>query len=256
AGLGAFSGFLDRLGLAARQVDAGPAEIEITAFASEGPELPEGLGDTLVECDVAPRSSSESDPSVRGQIRRAEVRLRRSGRDAAGRLRIADDAAWAGALLHELGHALGFEGHVAAGSSILVRDEHALRGRGRAVLRGEPFADATLEALHRLEPGRRLGVRRLRAVDADWVRAIRALDRRYRAAGRERVAVIASVGDREARWSLQYADGARLVLRFPGWPERLRAGGELVVLPDRETLAAIASASAPGRGRSDIGLSR
>ncbi|MBK7947471.1 MAG: hypothetical protein IPK00_01685 [Deltaproteobacteria bacterium] len=68
---------------------------------------------------------------------------------------------------------------------------------------------------------------------------MRALDRSWLAAGGERVAVVASVGDREARWSLRYADGRRLGLRFPGWPERLREGREILVFPDRETLEAI-----------------
>lgn len=234
--LSALASAIEPFGLALRPVASGDFEIGIEAFLADGPELPEGLGDTLVECDVAPRADA---PGVRGRILRAEVRMRRSGRDAVGRVRIARDEEWTGALLHELGHALGFAGHAAAGDSMLVRDEFTLRAIGRGVLRGEPLDDATLRALHALEPGEALGSRRLAPADGDWVRAVRALDRSWRAAGGERAAVVASVGDREARWSLRYADGRRLGLRFPGWPERLREGREILVFPDRETLETI-----------------
>jgi hypothetical protein len=256
--LAALAAAIEPAGLALRRVDAGPAEIGIEAFLAEGPELPEGLGDTLVECDVAKRAAADAPvdradaavlAGVRGRILRAEVRMRRSGRDAAGRSRIASDAEWTGALLHELGHALGYAGHAATGASIFVRDEFELRGIGRDVLRGAPLVDPTLRALLALEPGELLGARRLRPVDAEWVRAVRALDRAWRAAGVERVGVVASVGDREARWTLRYADGRRLGLRFPGWPERLREGREILVFPDRETLGALrASLDAGGSG--------
>lgn len=251
--LAALADALASYDLALTRVASGPAEIGIEAFATEGPELPEGLGDTLVECDVTPREVASDEAPVVGAIRRAEVRMRRSGRDAAGRLKIASDDAWTGALLHELGHALGFAGHAATGRSLLVRDEHVLRGLGREVLRGEPLVDPTLAALHALEPGRRLGRRRLRPADADWVRAVRELDRRWTSAGVARVGVVASVGDREARWSMRYADGRRLGLRFPGWPQRLREGQPILVFPDRETLDAIRDGIRTTAG--DVGIS-
>ncbi|MFO0687354.1 MAG: hypothetical protein U0900_01450 [Myxococcota bacterium] len=250
--LSALASALEPEGLALRRVADAETEavgIRIEAFHGEGPELPEGLGDTLVECDVAPRPA---DAGPRGRILRAEVRMRRSGRDAAGRLRSASEAEWAGALLHELGHALGYAGHAATGDSIFVRDEFELRNVGRRVLRGEPLEDATLRALLALEPGEWLGARRLEERDADWVRAVRALDRRWRDAGGRRVEVVASVGDREARWSVRYADGRRLGLRFPGWPDRLREGRELLVFPDRETLAALRASLQDGEAESGI----
>jgi hypothetical protein len=165
--------------------------------------------------------------------------MRRSGVDAAGRPRRASDEEWTGALLHELAHALGFSGHVAAGPSFLVRDQSLLRDLGRAALRGETLADPTLKALYRVRPGQRLGHRELQAASASWVEAILALDRRYEALGNRRVALVASTGDREARLSFRYADGARLGLRFPGWAEALRHGGPLLAWPDRAGFEAI-----------------
>lgn len=248
----AFAREIERFGLALTRVEAGPAEIEIDAFVGEGGSAPVGLGDTLVECDVDGRGHDAGTagagepgvepPAIRGTVRHAEIRMRRSAIDPAGRLQMADDDAWSGALLHELGHALGFAGHAATGRSTLVRDEHVLRRIGRRVLAGGGVSDPTLEALHHLRPGEPLGERPLGG-SADLVlRLLETLDRERVAAGNPRIAVVASVGDREARWSIRYADGSRLGLRFPGWAMRLRSGGVILVWPDRETLAAIAAA--------------
>ena len=211
---------------------AGPA-IEIVAYEGDGADAPVGLGDTLVECDV---ERAAPGMPARGVVTRAEIRMRRSARDEALRLRRADDAAWTGALLHELGHALGFSGHVATGDSLLVRDESILRGLGRSVLRGLPIETPTLAALYRLDPGQSLGERGLSPHGAKWAEAVLELDRRHRAEGLERVALVASVGDREARIAFRYADGSALVLRFPGYAGAVRRGGALLAVPDRATL--------------------
>jgi hypothetical protein len=99
--------------------------------------------------------------------------------------------------------------------------------------------DALHTAFYRLRPGQRLGHRELQAASAGWVEAVLALDRRYEAAGNRRVALVASTGDREARLSFRYADGARLGLRFPGWADALRQGSPLVAWPDRAAFEAI-----------------
>jgi hypothetical protein len=262
-------------GLTLERVSAPPAEIEIEALLFEGAEAPDGLGDALVECDVGrdvaagTRAEIGDDEGgrgesalageaqdlvrgdVRGRVRRASIRMRRSGIDAAGRMRRSSDEEWTGALLHELAHGLGFAGHAATGDSILVRDQSKLRRIGRAISRGEPFSDSTLTALYRLDSGQHLGERRLGEPELDWIRAIRRFDRERIAAGIRRVAVIASAGDREARWWICYADGSRLGLRFPGWADRLRTGRRLLVWPDPDLRAAIA-AGGGGRGESQV----
>ena len=93
-----------------------------------------------------------------------------------------------------------------------------------------------------------IGERPLVAGSAVWVRALLALDARRAAAGNRRTALVASVGDREARLSFRYADGSRLGLRFPGWAERLQAGGEVLAWPDRATLEAIRAGAPSGEG--------
>lgn len=228
------------LGLTLAPAAAPPAEIAIVAYEGLEADAPEGLGDTLVECDVSRAGPGEG---VRGAVERAEIRMRRSGYDEAGRLQRAEDAAWVGALLHELGHALGFSGHVATGRSLLVRDQGILRTLGREVLRGDPLVDPTLAALYRLAPGQSLGERPLSAPGRKWTEAILALDRRRTAAGNARVALVASAGDREARLAFQYADGSRLVLRFPRWAEAIQDGGAVLAVPDRASLEAIRTLS-------------
>lgn len=239
AALAALAHALEGLGLSLERTTASPAEIEIRAYEGEVADAPEGLGDTLVECDVSSEAAGAGTPAPRGLVRRAEIRMRRSGVDAAGLIQRASDESWIGALLHELAHALGFSGHAATGHSLLVRDESRLREIGRAVLKGEPLSDPTLAALYQLQPGRILGERALTPGGEAWLLALLRLDAKHEAAGNRRTALVASVGDREARLVFRYADGSGFGLRFPAWAARLRDGGELLAVPDRAALAAM-----------------
>ena len=246
AALAALAPLLVRLGLSLERTTATPVEIEIHAHLGLEAEAPEGLGDTLAECDVTNDVSNdvsnvggEAGLGPRGLVRRADIRMRRSGIDAKGLVQRASDEAWIGALLHELAHALGFSGHAATGHSLLVRDEGVLREIGRAVLQGQPLSDPTLAALYQLRPGQILGERTLTPASATWLRAVLRLDAEREAAGIRRTALVASVGDREARLSFRYADGRGFGLRFPDWPARLRDGGAVIAIPDRAALEAI-----------------
>jgi hypothetical protein len=271
AALAAFAGQLDALGLRFERVHEGPAEIEIDAQIGLEAEGPVGLGDTLVECDIeaaeAPLAEDRArDPHAdarasqaasRGVVAHAVIRMRRSGLDAAGRLRRASDHEWQGALLHELGHALGHSGHTASGRSLLVRDESRLTRIARDLARGEPLRDPNLAALYTLDPGQVLGERALTPGSAKWVERVRRLDAARRTAGNARVALLASAGDREARISFRYADGGRLDLRLPLWAERLRAGAAILAWPDAATFEVLSAALAEERaGRAPEPLSR
>jgi hypothetical protein len=210
------------------------AEIQILSIAEEDENGPTGLGDTLSECDVS-SASADGRRGPRGELTGAEIRMRRARVDMRGRVQPATEAEWIGALMHELGHALGFAGHAASGDSILVQDESKLRRAGRRALEGQSEPDTTLEALYRVRPGSVLGMRSLRAGGRVWIDAMRATEARQREAGIRRVATRASVGDREARVVWRNSDGLELVMRFPFWSRDLRRGGELSSLPNAAT---------------------
>jgi len=217
---------------AAEEVD-----IEIQSVGEDEGAAPAGLGDTLSECDVS--AAGGSDSGVRGRLTHAQIRMRRVRPDLLGRMQPARAEEWVGALMHELGHALGFNGHAATGDSIVVVDESRLRRAGRRALEGRGDVDATLAALYRLKPGRVLGVRPARGGASVWIEALRANDRRQRESGIARVATLASTGDREARIVWRYADGSQWVIRFPDWASELRSGADLSAVPDRATRSLI-----------------
>jgi hypothetical protein len=212
-------------------------KIEIVTIEAVGGEGPNGLGDTLSECDVSPigASAQGANRAYRGLLTGAEIRMRRAQIDMTNQVHDASAEEWVGALMHELAHALGFAGHAAAGDSILVRDETRIRAAGRRALRGEAVPDETLEALYRLRPGQRLGMRRLNAEGMSWLDAIRELDRKRSAAGSPSVGLFSSVGDQEARMVWRYADGNQLGVRFPHWRSELRSGATITLRPDRTT---------------------
>ncbi len=211
--------------------------IEIVTIEAVGGEGPDGLGDTLSECDVSPIgwSAQGASRAYRGLLTAAEIRMRRAQLDMTNQVQDATAEEWVGALMHELAHALGFPGHAGAGNSILVRDETRIRAAGRRALRGETVPDETLEALYRIRPGQRLGTRGLNAEGTSWLDAVRELDRNRSALGSPSVGMFASVGDQAARIVWRYADGSQLGVRFPHWRSELRSGAAITLRPDRTT---------------------
>ena len=222
-----------------------PPNIEIVTIGAVGGAGPIGLGDTLCECDVSPKTGASR--TYRGVLTGAEIRMRRAQLDMAGQVRTAFAEEWVGALMHELAHALGFAGHVAAGDSILVRDETRIRAAGRRALMGEATQDPTLEALYRLRPGQLLGTRRVDPNDVWWLHAIRKLDLERSAKGRPSMGIYSSVGDREARIVWRYSDGSQLGVRLPHWRSELRSGDTITLQPDLTTRRLIAIAAVATR---------
>jgi hypothetical protein len=198
---------------AAQPSSEGFRGIDVVAFGTDREDGPSGVGDTLVGCPV-----SASEPERPGSLRHAEIRMRARSVDALDRSQPIAAADWTGALMHELAHALGFQGHVRSGDSVLVLEQDRLRRAGRQALAGKVWHDEVLEALYRLEVGRELGERALSPATGYWLRELEARDDSM-----ER-AVVAWVGDRQAelRWTTDA--GVALPLRFPDWPRQLRSG--------------------------------
>jgi hypothetical protein len=111
-----------------------------------------------IELDLTAKANaqcfaSERDGRLEAQLVHARVLLRRSMPDVRGREIDMADAEWLGAVLHELGHALGFQGHERAGNGIMVREVERVLAQGREVLEGEPLHAPSLVALYRMPTG-------------------------------------------------------------------------------------------------------
>jgi len=211
--------------------------IDIVSIEDPTSEVPNGMGDTLSECDV----SRTHDPGVaiRGRLTRSEIRIRRATRDNAGRVRFASDAEWIGALMHELGHALGFTGHAALGDSLVLLEESRLRALGRRALGGQPVPAPNLEALYSIAPGRVLGGVEVSAKGREWIDAVAALVAARNARMGAATGPRASTGDREARLVWRWNGGVRAELRFPFWRREIRKGQLITVMPSEATLRAL-----------------
>lgn len=184
-------------------------------------------GEAAVDCALDPASLRAGAPRVAAELVAARVRLRRAELDALGRLRPHSPAEQLGSALHELGHALGFQGHARREGAVRREVEEA-RHLGRRVLAGERLRDRALEALYALPSGS--VVARI-AADAAALAQIGAVARAAARAGLGHPRL--QVGDREARIAWLDAAQRAHALRLPDWPEVLaqRAALRVELLP-------------------------
>jgi hypothetical protein len=162
----------------------------VFAFAAEE----DADASTVADCRIrnAPRDAANG-RVLAAELVRAEVHLPRSTRpDVRGHTRALSDGEQMGIALHELGHALGFQGH-AQRDSIMARDRDEVTQRGRRVLGGKPCDEPTLRALYGLPSGAvlsRIAISPFRTESFDALAAL--------AAQRAMAGPFARVGDREA----------------------------------------------------------
>lgn len=102
------------------------------------PDMLAWNANTEADCVVDPEGSGDRLPA---RMAYASIQLAR------------DDPRLVGSALHELGHALGFQGHPRRGNSIMGKDKDRLLRTGERVLKGEGFDDATLAALYAVPSG-------------------------------------------------------------------------------------------------------
>lgn len=136
------------LGLRFDKVPEGHAA-EIAISIADGNDAGRA-GSATALCAVASRGEDFA-----ARLVTAEVSLSRTNRDMLGRAVPLLDEEWLGAALHEIGHALGFQGHTRSGG-IMVRNIEEVRRLGRRVLDGAPLEAPSVAALYRVPSGARL----------------------------------------------------------------------------------------------------
>ena len=128
-------------------------------FRSESQSRPKGTGDALADCRMASRF--EGAGPLEAHLSWASIHLNRSLPSWKGVEIALEDDELLGAMLHELGHALGFSGHVVSGDSIMVADKARVRAIARGVARGKSLPAPELVALYSVPSGLRVGHLRL-----------------------------------------------------------------------------------------------
>jgi len=129
-------------------------------------------------------------------------------------------------LLHELGHALGFQGHVPRGSTLMLSSHAEIVARARRVTDSSPVEDVALRALYAIPPGAivaRVPVARAQTLPADRLRAV--------AAERVLAGPFVRMGDREGLLWWEGEPGRRLALRIEGAQRAVRKPAALRLSP-------------------------
>lgn len=201
---------------------------------------PQGSGDTVADCAIASDFEAEARADrVPADMSFASVYLRRDEIDALERVRPLSREELLGAALHELGHALGFAGHVASGRSVMTASPEIARSHGRSVLDGQPLLDATLAALYALPSGVVVGRVELAAEQRSVLSRLSSF-----AGNAGWKGPWSRVGDESARLLWREAGGASAALELADWPARLRTGEAGVLEPNaraRNALRAVAT---------------
>jgi hypothetical protein len=228
-------GAWEQAGLGVRFVDAAPGAAQIAVEFV--PDDADYAATTESDCRVE-RAADAAAAGARLSARlvHARVELRRAQLDWRGRRSVLDEAQLQGAALHELGHALGFQGHAASGDTVMQRNVEHARDVGRAVLEGRPFRDATLQALYRVESGAVVARGRLPAGRSALADRLAEL-----AAARGDGSLLVRVGDATGRIAFRDPEGPMLRVFLRHVSLALRDPARLELAADPELLHAARS---------------
>jgi hypothetical protein len=168
------------------------AGIELRMVEAEPQSAGPGrIATSVADCALDPQGATGGD-RLAARIVSAVIELRPTPSDLLGRPVALEPAQIAGAVQHELGHALGFQGHVRWGASAMRSQPDEVLRAGRRLLAGEAFEDATLRALYRVPSGTVVGRLRMPAGRTRPVDELLALARSGELAG-----PVARMGDLE-----------------------------------------------------------
>jgi hypothetical protein len=224
------------IGVRFATLEGGPAAIEIELEDEVVTGAGEDTGNAVVDCQVAPLSAQGAGDEV-AEARLVSARLRiarKTNADMIGNLRPLTPAELTGAVLHELGHALGFEGHVHHGDTILVRETEQVEHAGKALLAGEPFEDPTVRALYRAPDGAVLARVPVEPWRTDLVDRMARLAEQHDLAG-----PFVRVGESGARIFWRDDAGREYGLLVPRLERLLYDPTQLLVIPEARTRRAL-----------------
>jgi hypothetical protein len=128
------------------EVVEGNAPIRLR-FRESGPEGAR----TAVDCEVEPPFDGAGPLDAR--LVSAQIELRRAERDPWGRPIDLAASELVGSAAHELGHALGLQGHAQGGRSILVRETAEVRRAGERIQDKKELREDAMAALYSLQTG-------------------------------------------------------------------------------------------------------
>jgi len=174
-----------------------------------------GTANTIANCEVAPAGLSSREGPVTARIAFASIHLARN------------DPRLIGSALHELGHALGFQGHPRSGDTVMMPGMKAARLAGERVRSGALRGDPALSALYAVPPGTVLSRSRL---PAERTLPIDRLAERARPAGWSGPFV--RVGDTEGRIFWRDARGDSIAFSLTGLTPARKDPGRLVITPN------------------------
>ena len=237
-------------GLGVRFARGAPAgrgiELRLVAEQAEGAGAMRGAT-TVADCALDPQGATRGD-RLAAQLVFASIHLRAHSTDPIGRRLDLEPADLAGAALHELGHALGFQGHVRVGEGAMRYQVDAIRRSGRRLLAGEALRDETLRALYSVPSGvvvGRLAAPRGRTQPVD---RLLALARTGSLKG-----PIARMGDREGQILFRDRDGAAYAIWLRGVAAALAGRPEdLLVMPGPRAERLLSLRFLPGGTRANV----
>jgi Matrixin len=228
------------LGVRFERVDAVSRGIEIrfvggTIDTAAGQDT----ANTVVDCAIAPLSQQRGADVAGAELVLAKIRIARiTNPDTQGHQRPLSEAELAGTALHELGHALGFQGHARQGDTVMVRETERIARAGKTLLAGGGFSDASVRALYRLPSGAAIGGGAIDRCRSDHV------DRMARLAEQNGLAgPFVRVGESAGRIFWRDVQGLEYGLVLARLREARRDPAALVVLSEGRVRRALA----PGR---------
>lgn len=195
---------------------------------------------TVADCGIPQEAPSAGEAPIDAALQYASIHLYSDRPDALGRFVPLTAEELLGAAIHELGHALGFAGHVDRGGSVMSAHGQldATRRWGRRVDRGEPLDEPSLAALYAAPSGVRVGRLPLARAQLDPLRELSAVATHAGLRG-----PFSRVGDRSARLLWRDVPGASVAVIVLDWPQVLLEPARLEPRLNRSARLLVSAAS-------------